>query len=162
MRARHYVEMFQRLFLRIVHNFDTTASYLNLYCRSGGTVSCALPFTTDVTISTSITQTFLSWVDIFHILQPIACLSHSSYGMPGLAPFMDVLFWERRDFHVSFSSRDMSGDVWNLPWGSSMVDMGILQKHYEVSLFQMLYDILGDHHIYILVTCSNRTLFRSL
>ena len=61
-------------------------------CRSRGTVSCALPFTTNVTISTSISQTFRSWVAIFHLRQPIVFLSHSSYGMPGLAPPMNVLF----------------------------------------------------------------------
>ena len=78
-----------------------------------------------MTISTSILQTFLSCVAISHLRQPMVCLSHSSYGMRGLAPFMNVLFWERRDIHVSFSGRDMSGNVWNRPLGSSMVDMGI-------------------------------------
>ena len=57
-------------------------------CRSGGTVSCALPFT-NVTISTSISQTFLSWVAIFHLRQPMAFLSHSSYGMPGACSFYE-------------------------------------------------------------------------
>ena len=61
-------------------------------CRSRVTVSCALPFTTNVTISTSISQTFRSWVAIFHLRQPMVFLSHSSYGMPGLAPLMNVLF----------------------------------------------------------------------
>ena len=45
-------------------------------CRLGGTVSCEFPFTTNVTISTSISQTFLSWVAIFHLSQPMAFLSH--------------------------------------------------------------------------------------
>ena len=61
-------------------------------CRSRVTVSCALPFTTNVTISTSISQNFRSWVAIFHLRQPMVFLSHSSYGMPGLAPLMNVLF----------------------------------------------------------------------
>ena len=30
-----------------------------------------------------------------------------------------------RDFHLSFEDRDMSGNVWNCPSGSFMVDMGI-------------------------------------
>ena len=38
---------------------------------------------------------------------------------------MNVLFWEWRDFRVSVSGRDMSGNVWKRPSGSSMVDMGI-------------------------------------
>ena len=61
-------------------------------CRSRVTVSCELPFTTNVTISTSISQTFRSWVAIFHLRQPMVFLSHNSYGMPGLAPLMNVLF----------------------------------------------------------------------
>ena len=61
-------------------------------CRSEGTVSCALPFTTNVTISTSISQTFRTWAATFHLHQPMAFLSHSSYGMPGLALLMNVLF----------------------------------------------------------------------
>ena len=56
------------------------------------TVSCALPFTTNVTISTSISQTFRSWVAIFPLRQPMVFLSHSSYGMPWLAPLMNALF----------------------------------------------------------------------
>ena len=56
------------------------------------TVSCALPFTTNVTISTSISQTFGSWVAILHLRQHIVFyLTHRSYGMPGLAPLM-ILF----------------------------------------------------------------------
>ena len=89
------------------------------------TVSCALPFTTNVTISTFISQTFRSWVAIFHLRQPMVFLSHSSYGMPGLAPLMNVLFLGRCDFHLSSSDRDMSWNVWNRPSGSFMVDMGI-------------------------------------
>ena len=38
-------------------------------------------------------------------------LSHNSYGMPGLAPLMNVLFLGRRDFHLSSSDRDMSRNV---------------------------------------------------
>ena len=61
-------------------------------CRSRVTVSCALPFTTNVTISTSISQTFRSWLAIFHLHPPMMFLSHSSYGMPGLAPLTNALF----------------------------------------------------------------------
>ena len=94
-------------------------------CRSGGTVSCALPFTTNVTISTFISQTFRSWVAIFHLRQPMTFLSHSPYGMPGIALPMNVLFSERRDFHLSSWDRDSWGNAWNRPLGSFMVDMEI-------------------------------------
>ena len=96
-------------------------------CQSGETISCALPITTNVKISTSISQTFVSCEAIFHHRQPMVCLSHSYYGMPGFAPLtcMNVLFWVRRDFHISFSGRDMSRNVWNGPSRISMVDIGI-------------------------------------
>ena len=66
---------------------DTTESN-----TSRVTVSCALPFTTYVTISTSISQTFRSRVAIFHLRQPMVFLSHSSYCMPGLASLMIFYF----------------------------------------------------------------------
>ena len=102
--------------------------------KLGGMDSCALPLTTNVTISTSISQNFRSWVAISHLRQPMVCLSHSSYGFPGLAPRRNVLFWEWHDFHVSFSSRDLPGNVCNRPSGISMVDMGISSKIYEFLL----------------------------
>ena len=98
-------------------------------CRSKVTVSCEFPITTNVTISTSISQTFRSWVAIFHLRQPMVFLSHSSYGIPGLAPLMNVM--ERS----KSSLRKFYGRY------------GDLIKHYEVSLSQMLHDILGHDHI---------------
>ena len=71
------------------------------FCPSGVKVSRALPFTTNMTISTSISQTFLSWVAISNLHQPMVCWSHSSNSMPGLPPLMHVLVWERCVFHVN-------------------------------------------------------------
>ena len=82
-------------------------------CQSVGTVNFALPFTTNVTISISILQTFRSWVATSHLRPPMAFLSHNSSDTPGLAPLMNVLFWGRCDFQISFSGRDMSRNVWN-------------------------------------------------
>ena len=113
-------------------------------CRSGGTVSCALPFTSNVTISTSISQTFRSWVAIFHFHQPMAFLSHSSYGMLGLVPLMNVLFEGRCDFPLSSSNRDMSGNVWNRPSGSLIVYMGIpsnIMKYFSPKCNMIFWDI---------------------
>ena len=39
-------------------------------------------------------------------------LSHNSSDTPGLTPLMNVLFWGRFDFPISFSGRDMSRNVW--------------------------------------------------
>ena len=82
-------------------------------CQSVGTVNFALPFTTNVTISISILQTFRSWVATSHLRPPMAFLSHNSSDTPGLAPLMNVLFWGRCDSPISFSGRDMSRNVWN-------------------------------------------------
>ena len=82
-------------------------------CQSVGTVNFILPFTTNVTISISILQTFSSWVATSHFRPPMAFLSHNLSDTPGLAPLMNVLFWGRCDFPISFSGRDMSGNVWN-------------------------------------------------
>ena len=40
---------------------------------------------------------------------PMAFLSHNSSDTPGLAPLMNVLFWGRCDFPISFSGRDCQG-----------------------------------------------------
>ena len=82
-------------------------------CQSVGTVNFVPPFTTSVKISISILQTFRSWVATSHLRPPMAFLSHNSFDTPGLAPFMNVLFWGRCDFPISFWSRDMSRNVWN-------------------------------------------------
>ena len=82
-------------------------------CQSVGTVNFILPFTTNVTISISILQTFRSWVATSHLRPPMAFLSHNLSDTPGLVPLMNVLFWERCDFPISFSGRDMSRNVWN-------------------------------------------------
>ena len=71
--------------------YNTSASYLDLPCQSLGTDNFALPFTTSVTISTSILQTFRSWVATSHLRTPMAFLSHNSSDMQGLAPLINAL-----------------------------------------------------------------------
>ena len=92
---------------------NTSASTLICSCQSVGTVNFALPFTTNVTISISILQNFRSWVATSHLRPPMAFLSHNSTNTPALAPLMNVLFWGRCDFPISFPGRDMSRNVWN-------------------------------------------------
>ena len=77
----------------------------------------------------------------------MASLFRNLYDMPELAPRMDVLSWGRGDFQISFSNMDTSRNAWNRHWGSFMDDTGILIKQYEVSLSQMLNDILWPDHI---------------
>ena len=80
-------------------------------------------------ISTS--QTFRSWVVIFHHRRPMACLSLNLYDTPGLAPRMNVLFCGPGDFPVSYSNRDTLWNAWNRHSGSFMVDTGILLSNME-------------------------------
>ena len=58
--------------------------------------------------------------------RPMSFLSLILYHMPGLAPPMNVLFWEPDDFAVSYSNRDTSWNAWNRHSGSFMVDTGSL------------------------------------
>ena len=64
------------------------------------------------------------WAILFR--QPMEFLSLNLYDTPGLAPHMNVLYWEPGDFPVSYSNRDTSRNAWNRHSGSFMVDMGIL------------------------------------
>ena len=114
-------------------------------CRSRVTVSCALPFTTNATISTSISQTFLSsnipsspayGVFISQLIRYArACSSYEclilravlfSSKLLGKGYVMEGLKSSLRKFYGRY---------------------GDLIKHYEVSLSQMLHDILGHDHI---------------
>ena len=74
-------------------------------------VNFTLPSTTSEMISISTSQTFRSWVVIFHHHRPMACLSLNLYDTPGLAPHMNVLFWGPGDFPVSYSNRDTMGTL---------------------------------------------------
>ena len=82
-------------------------------------------------ISISTSQTFRSWVVIFHHRRPMAYLSLYWYDTPGLAPRMNVLFWGPGDFPVSYSNRDTLWNAWNRHSGSFMVDTGILLSNME-------------------------------
>ena len=116
-------------------------------CRSGGTVSCALPFTTNVTISTSISQTFCSWVAIFHLSladgvfisqltrYSRACSSNGCFILRPVRLSSQLIGQEYVRERLE-SSRGKFDSRYGDP-----------VKHYEVSLFQMLQDILGHDHI---------------
>ena len=74
-------------------------------------VNFTLQSTTNEMISISTLQTSRSWVVIFHLRRPMACLSLNLYDTPGLAPRMNVLFWGPGDFQVSYSNRDTCGTL---------------------------------------------------
>ena len=77
-------------------------------------------------ISISTSQTFRSWLVIFHLRQPMAFLSLNLCDTPGLAPRMNVWFWRPGDFQESYSNRDTSWSAWNRHSESFMVDKEIL------------------------------------
>ena len=116
-------------------------------CRSRVTVSCALPFTTNLTISTSISQTFRSWVAIFHLRQPMvflspqliwyarACSSYECFILRVTRLSSKLLRQGYVMERLKSSLRKFYGRYCDLI------------KHYEVSLSQMLHDILGHDHI---------------
>ena len=127
---------------------NTSASYLVCYCQSVGTVNFALPFTTNVTISISILQTFRSWVATSHFPRLWRFYLTTHPIRQGLHPLINVLFWERCDFPTSFSGRDMSRNVWKSSLRKFYGRYGDLTKQYEVPLSRMLHDILDDDHIH--------------
>ena len=107
---------------------NTSASYFDLLLsiRGEGEVSCALPFMTNVTITTSIIITKFPFLSSNIPSSPAYVVFISQLTRYARAcSSMNVLFWERCDFHISILSRDMSGNVWHCPAGSSIVDMGI-------------------------------------
>ena len=114
-----------------ISNIPRYFSFACIACPSGGMVIFTLPFTTSEMISISTSQTFRSWVVIFHHRRPMACLSLNLYDTPGLAPRMNVLFWGPGDFPVSYSNRDTLWNAWNRHSGSFMVDTGILLSNME-------------------------------
>ena len=71
----------------------TSASYLDLLLSIGRMVNFTLPFTTNKMISISTSQTFRSWVVVFHLRRPMAFLSVSFYDTPGFAPC--IIFFQR-------------------------------------------------------------------
>ena len=115
-------------------------------CRSGGTVNFTLAFITNMTSSISSSPIFRSWVAIFQHRPPMASLFRRLYGMPRLAPRMDVLSWGRRDFQISFLNRDTPRNASNRHWGS-YGRYGDLIKKYKVSFSQILNDIMWPDHI---------------
>ena len=125
---------------------NTSASYFVYLCRSGGTVSCALPFTTNVTISTSISKTFLSLVAIVHRRQLMQFISQ-------LIRYARICssneYFIMRAARLSFKLHGQwyVGERLTSSLGKFYGRSGDIIKYYEVSLSQILHDILRHDHI---------------
>ena len=116
-------------------------------CQSVGKVNFELFFTTSVTISISLLQIFRSSVATSNLCPPMAFLSHNSSDTPGLSPLMNVSFWGRFNFPISFLGRDISRKVFNSSLRKFYGRYVDCIKQYEVPLSRMLHDILEDGHI---------------
>ena len=126
---------------------NTSASYLDLLLSIGRAVNFALPFTTNVTISISILQTFRSWVATSHlspaygvfISQLIryarACSSYECFILRAMRLSNKLLGQGYVKERLKSSLRKFYGRY------------GDLTKQYEVPLSRMLHDILDDDHI---------------
>ena len=62
----------------------------------------------------------------FHLEYPLVLARFCLCDMPRACSRLNVLFWGRHDFQISFSNRDTSWNTWNRYWRSRMVDTGIL------------------------------------
>ena len=113
------------------------------FCRSEGAVSCALPFTTNLTISSSISQHFRSWAETFYLRQPIsqliryvrACSSYECFILKAARLLSKLLRQGYVSERLKSSLRKFYGRY------------GDLIKHYEFPLSQMLHDILGHDNL---------------
>ena len=108
---------------------NTSASYLDLLLSIGRNGQLHTSFYDKRDDFNFHITNFLPRVATSHLRPPMAFISHKSSDTPGLASLMNVLFWGRCDFPISFSVRDMSRNVWNRLLGSSMVSTGILSNN---------------------------------
>ena len=97
-------------------------------CQSVGAVNFAFSFTTNVTISISILQTFRSWVATSRLRPPMAFLSHNLSNGPGLAPLMNVKFRGRCHYSKAYRA-------------------GMWQVTFEIVFKAVLWSVRGSNQI---------------
>ena len=111
------------------------------------TVSCALPFTTNVTISTSISQTFRTWVANIPSSPAYGILISQLIRYARACPSYEYFILRA----VRLSSKLFGQGYVRERLKSSLRKCygryRDLIKHYEVPLSQMLLDILGHDHV---------------
>ena len=98
-----------------------SASYLDLLLSIGRTVSCALPLMTNVTILTSISQTFLFWV-AYLIFASLWCVYLTTHTVRQGLLLLGMFYQRAARLSYTYLGH---GNIWNRPYGSSMVDMGV-------------------------------------
>ena len=93
-------------------------------------------------ISISTSQTFRSWVVIFHLRQPMTFLSLNLYNTPGLAPRMNVFFLRARRLSSKLRKQGYLVEHLKSSFRKFNGRYGDLIQQYKVSLSRMLNDIL--------------------
>ena len=83
------------------------------------------------------------WVVIFHPRRPMAFLSLNFYDSLGLAPRMNVLFWELGDFFSELLKQGYFVEHLKSSFRKFHDRYGDLIQQYEVSLLPLLNDILS-------------------
>ena len=116
-------------------------------CQSVGMVNFILPFTTNVTISISILQTFRSWVATSHLRPPMAFLSRNLSDTPGLASSYECFILRAMRLSNKLLGQGYVKERLKSSLRKFYDRYGDLTKQYEVPLSRMLHDILDDDHI---------------
>ena len=116
-------------------------------CWSRVTVSCALPFMINVTISTSISQTFRFWVAKFHLRQPMVFLISQLIRYVRACSSYEWFIPRAAGLSSRFHGQGYVMERLKSSLGKFYLRYGDLIKYYEVSLSQMLHDIQGHDHI---------------
>ena len=125
---------------------NTPAFYLNLFLSIGrdGPLRTS-PYDKHDDLKFYITN-FPFLISNIHLRNPMVCLSHSAYGLPGLAPLMIVHSESGATLCKLLGQRYVRKRL-KASLRKFCVRYGDLVEHYEVSLSQMLHDILGHDHI---------------
>ena len=116
-------------------------------CQSVGTVNFVLPFTTNVTISISILQTFRSRVATSHLRPPMAFLSHKSSRYARACSSYECFILRAMQLSNKLLGQGYVKECLKSSLRKFYDRYGYFTKQYEVPLSRMLYDILDDDHI---------------
>ena len=119
-------------------------------CRTGGMFSCGLPFATNMTMSTSLSYTFRSWVAIFPLRQPWRFNITTRMVCQGFLLLL-MLYSERAQLSCKLLS-DMSGIVWNRISGNSKVVMGLSWNIIKFRSFKCY--LIFHLTVTLLLTCT--------
>ena len=112
------------------------------YCRSRGIANFTLPFTTNEMISISTSQSFRSWVVMFHLRRPMAFVSLSLYDTPLGISWYECFILRARRLSSKLLKQGYLVERLKSSFRKFWGRYGDLIEQYEVSLSRMLNEIL--------------------